>query len=107
VRSCRKQTGICGLGFSEELVLDDSGAAALMSVDVHAYLSWDHGAHWSHRRLGKGPHSLGTLKAQPLSRRTVLALVGGYGLTRLMLSNDRGAHWQVRHRWPWRLGPEG
>jgi photosystem II stability/assembly factor-like uncharacterized protein len=106
VRSCRKYTGICGLGFSEELVLDDSGAAALMSVDTPAYLSWDRGEQWSHRRNGAGPHSLSTLKAQPVSKRTVVALVGGYGLTRLLFSGDRGAHWQVRHKWPWRLGRE-
>ena len=98
--SCTRFTGICGISHVQGLTLDKSGAAALWVVDQPAYLTWDFGKTWSHRRNGRGPYAYTTPRAQPVSGRAAVALVGYHGRPRLSITDDRGAHWRVVNRWP-------
>jgi photosystem II stability/assembly factor-like uncharacterized protein len=99
LESCRRFTGICDLGYAQGLTFDRSGGGALMVTDQPAYLTWDLGETWSHRRDGSGPLAYRTLWAQAVSRRTVVALVGELERNRLSVSHDRGEHWRVVHKW--------
>ena len=98
--SCTRFTGICGISHVEGLTLDKSGAGALWVTDQPAYLTWNLGKTWSHRRNGSGAYAYRTLRAQPVSRRAAVALVGYLGNPRLSITDDRGEHWRVVNRWP-------
>jgi photosystem II stability/assembly factor-like uncharacterized protein len=100
LESCRRLTGICDLGFVLGLTLDKSGAGALMVSDQPAYLTWNLGETWSHRRNGSWRNFVQTRKADPVSRRAVIALVfGGRSVHRLIVTSDRGDRWRVMHEW--------
>ncbi len=105
LESCRRFTGICDLGSVLGLTFDKSGAGALMVSDQPAYLTWDRGETWSHRRNGRWPGFVQARKADPVSRRSMVALVyGGRGVHRLIVTHDRGEHWRVLHEWPYPRG---
>lgn len=96
--SCDGPTGICRAGSAGVLTLDESGAGGL-TTGYYAYLTWDLGETWSHRRTGDGPN-FSTLVLQPVSQRAVVALIyGGRSEYRLIVTSDRGEHWRVVRRW--------
>ena len=98
--SCNGSAGICRVGFAHAITVDSSGAGALTVGGYPAYLTWDWGRTWSHRRTGRWPGFATTLRAQPVSRSAVFALVfGGRSEYRLIFTDDRGKHWRLMHSW--------
>jgi photosystem II stability/assembly factor-like uncharacterized protein len=96
---CSRRAGICPLGFSEALSFDGEGNGALLVGDYSPYLTVDGGVRWTHHSISKRtvPVSM-----QQRSAGKLVALAGGYGVTKLLVTQDGGRHWQVRHRWSWR-----
>jgi photosystem II stability/assembly factor-like uncharacterized protein len=97
--SCDGPIGICRVGFVGGITLDENGAGALTGGD-YAYLTWDLGETWSHRRTESWPRFSSALAAQPVSQRAVVALVfGGCSVYRLIATYDRGDRWHLLRKW--------
>ena len=92
--------GLCAGGFTQGITF--SGDHGIVLADDAAFTT-DGGMSWRRGSVGRGRHSLGVVAVHQRTPTDIVAISGGSGLSRLMVSGDGGHSWEERHRWPWRL----